>query len=217
MSGFATLIVFLPCVICLLLWSIALHIKIFPLVLVAVFARALSGRLFWNLFFASRMDRDGFKDWKASVNYSFLNQPYVIKPSIAMIADYVVDMLLVYIALRRSIAPIWIFLPFVACQTISALVWGIISDLFNRITCLQVSLVVTMLAVLIMYGVNKGLESGTLLSSFINLVGLHHFTASTQIVIILCIKGLFSCTTIIARAVIADTIYIEAERNNIRI
>jgi hypothetical protein len=181
-----------------------------PLIMFTIGAKALGEWLFWGKFFVTRIDSEkSLKNWRSSTNNDFLlKQPSVIVALLNMLVDSAMDVLLVYMALKTPIPAAWIFLAFVSCQAIAAPIHGMASDYFGRRKSALFSMIMTLLAVMAAMEINGMIESG----SYIHLFGLNHFAASTQMLIVLCAKSLFTGSTVNARAVIADDIQIEAAR-----
>lgn len=211
-SGIATTVGFLPHILALafILFSGMNQNLAEPLIMFTIGAKALGEWLFWGKFFTNRLDSEkGLKNWRSCIkNESFFKNPSTIVALVNMLLDSIVDVVLVQMALKSSISAAWVLMALAGCQAIAAPFQGMISDYLGRRKSAVFSMVVTLLAVMASMEINGMIESG----SYIHLLGLNHFAASTQMLIVLCAKCLLTGTTVNARAVIADDIQVEAVR-----
>lgn len=211
-SGIATTIGFLPHLLAIAFVLVSGMDPKYaqPLVIFTIGTKLLGEGLFWGKFFATKIDSEkSLKNWRSTVNNDlFLKQPSVIVALVNMLIDLIVDVLLIYMTLKTPVPAGWIFFAFVSCQAVAAPIHGILSDYFGRRKSALFSIVMTALAALISMDINGMTTPGT----YIYLFGLHHFTAATQMLIILCAKSFLTGTFVNARAIIADCIQIETKR-----
>ena len=214
-SGLATTLGFLPHIVALGFFLLSMK-NLGPVMILFIFSIAskiLGEWLFWGKFLPFRLDRENtLLTWRSTINKALFHQTNVSLSLIFMLVDFLSDVLIVVVALKTLISPTWLLLVFLGCQSIAAPIQGIISDFFCRKKTLLFSLITTALAVLVSLEIANGLEPGSSPSFYINLLGLNHFATSTQMLIVLCVKGLLVGTTVTCRASIADSIQIETER-----
>ncbi len=180
------------------------------LVVFTIGAKLLGEWLFWK-YYKYRMDsEDRFKKWRLIVNSSLYSHSNVIISVFMIFLDGLVDVMLVYTALKTPMTPVWIFLALFGCQLLSSPIQGVLSDYFSQKKSMLFAAVVGIVTY-ILSGELPVYEKIPDSSQFslLNLIGLSSFTLSMQMVLILCVKGLFGNLAVIARAAIAETIKIE--------
>lgn len=180
-----------------------------PLFIVfAIVIRVTGDWVFWTQMFPKEMDARCFRTWRSSVKDILFSQPNAIKAMLDMFMDVVTDGVLIYLALKASVPPAWIFLAFLGCQAIAAPIQGIIVDRLDRRKYRLLSMIITAVAIF----TSMGLKDGSALAIYARLFGLDHFALSTQMLIILCAKSLLSGSTVIAKSLLAGCIQTEVER-----
>ena len=150
-SGTGTSLGFLPHVLTL---CVLLVMKIPPksvtsLVVFTIAAKLLGEWLFWG-HFQRRMDSEPkLKNWRSVTNQSLLSHPNVYVALLMMFADSLVDITLVYMALKTSIPATLVFLYLLGCQIISAPIQGVLSDYFSQKKSLLFAAFIGMLCILL--------------------------------------------------------------------
>jgi len=206
-SGAGTALGFLPHVLTL---CILLVMKIPPksvtsLVVFTIAAKLLGEWLFWG-HFQRRMDSEPrLKNWRLVTNQALLSHPNVYVALLMMFADFLIDITLVYTALKTPISPTLVFLFLLGCQIISAPIQGVLSDYFSQKKSLLFATFIGMLCIILSLQISPENESAK--NSFSNL--LSSVSVSNLTIILLCVKGLLGNLTVIARAAIAEVIKVE--------
>lgn len=180
------------------------------LVIFTVGAKLLSEWLFWN-HCKRRMDAEPkLQHWRSVVNQSLFSHPNVAISVILILMDGLIDVTLIKIALTTSLPPIWVFLSILGCQFLASPIQGYLSDFLSQKKCLLFANIMALLAVLAVFGIS--LEEGAkepLSNAILTLLGLSSLDPTTQMLFILCGKGLFANLTVMARSAIAKVIKIE--------
>ncbi len=212
MSGISTTVGFLPHILamCFMAFFRGHPPPLMILVLFTLGAKMLCEWAFWGTLFSGRMRHlQNLQNWRESVNRSLLVQPTVVSSLLNILLDSIADVLLIYLALQTSTPPIWIFLGLFGCQAFAAPIHGVISDICNPRSCLMFSMIATVFAFVISMEIGKEMTRS---GNYRELLGLYHFTSSTQMLIVVCVKGLLTSNTTISRAAIAECIKRETER-----
>ena len=206
-SGTGTALGFLPHVLTL---CVLLIMKIPPksvgsLVVFTIAAKLLGEWLFWG-HFQRRMDSEPrLKNWRSITNQSLLSHPNVYVALLMMFADSLVDITLVYTALKTSIPPTLVFLCLLGCQIISAPIQGVLSDYFSQKKALLFAAFVGMVCIFLSLQISPEKESAKdFLSTLASSISVGNLT-----IILLCAKGLLGNLTVIARAAVAEVIKVE--------
>lgn len=214
-SGIGTALGWLPHVLALttLLLNGISPTAILPLAAFTIGARVVGEWIFWNLF-AKRMDSiENFRDWRTTLGPKVYSHPNFMIAAASMAIDAFADFVLVYIALKTSIPPIGAFLALILCQMLSAPIQGILSDYFSQKKSLILAAMVGMLALITAGEIQlDGKTSQPSMLSFLRMIGLSSFVPATQMMFILCFKGLFGNLTVVARGGIASVIKIETQK-----
>lgn len=137
------------------------------------------------------------KNWRASVHQSLLSHPNVVVALLMILTDALVDITLLYTALKTSMPPIWIFLAFLGCQALSSPIQGAISDYFSQKKSIIFALAIGIVSMVLSLELpldGKIQEASTPIS---------------LMTLILCCKGLLGNLTVISRAAIAEVIKVE--------
>lgn len=175
------------------------------LVVFTVGTKLLCEWIFWNEC-KRRMDSEPkLKHWRSVFNQSLWTHPNVTLSLLTMVLDGLIDVLLIKIALTTPLSPIWIFLSILGCQALGSPIQGVFSDFFSQKKCLFFAYVVGLLAMVAILGV-FGQPDESLSSSTSRLLKLTSLAPTTQVLIILCGKGLFANITVLARAGIAKVV-----------
>ena len=196
-SGISTAVGLLPhiSVLCVLLVIGTPSRSITSLVVFTIGAKSLGEWFFWS-YYKKRMDFEPkLKNWRSVVNKSLLSHPNVIIGLIMMFLDVLIDANLIHLALTMSINPFWVFLSLLGCQALAAPVQGVLSDVFSRKKSLLLANVMGLISLLACPMIFSG-EKNIRIPMGTNM----------QIIIILCIKGLFANITVIARAIVAEIV-----------
>ena len=191
-SGVGTALGFSPHVLalCLFLFMGIPARSVAPLVVFTIAAKLLGEWLFWG-HFQTRMDSEPrLKNWRSVTNQSLLSHPNVYVALLMMLADSLIEVTLVYTALKTSIHPALVFLYLLGCQIISAPIQGILSDYFSQKKSLLFAAFIGMLCIFLSLQISQ--ENGIALT-----------------ITLLCAKGLLGNLTVIARAAIAEVIKVE--------
>jgi len=205
-SGTGTALGFLPHVLTL---CVLLVMKIPPksvtsLVVFTIAAKLLGEWLFWG-HFQRRMDSEPkLKNWRSVTNQSLLSHPNVYVALLMMFADSLVDITLVYMALKTSIPSTLVFLYLLGCQIISAPIQGVLSDYFSQKKSLLFAAFIGMLCILLSLQISPENGAKDHLSTLISYISMSNLTIT-----LLCAKGLLGNLTVIARAAIAEVIKVE--------
>lgn len=211
-SGFGTSLGLLPHILtlCVLLMTGIPPRSVTSLIVFTVGAKLLGEWLFWN-HCKRRMDSEPkLKNWRSVINESLLSQPNVIVGLIMILLDAFMDAVLVNVALKTSVPPIWIFLSLLGCQALAAPIQGGLSDIFSQKKSLLFASIMGMIAASAVAGIPlEGKVGETSMYSTISLLSISSFSADVQMLIILCGKGLLANLTVISRAAIAKVIKIE--------
>ncbi|MFI5334938.1 MAG: hypothetical protein ACHQT8_07260, partial [Chlamydiales bacterium] len=170
-------------------------------VLITLGAKALTERFFWKHIFSKEMDSENINGWRSLISIHALLSTSRIKRSIIdSLMDITSDVWLIYLAFKVSVPVSWLFLVYLGSQAVAAPIQGIIADRFARYRL--VSMIITAFAVMTSLGVND-VQTQTL---HVQAFGLDNFSKSTQMLLVIGIKGLLSGTAVMARASIADCI-----------
>ncbi len=214
-SGIGTALGWLPHVLALvtLLLNGITPSAILPLAAFTIGARVVGEWIFWNLF-AKRMDAvENLRDWRSSFGPKVYSHPNFMIASASMAIDAFADFILVYIALKTPLPNVWVFLALILCQMLSAPIQGLLSDYFSQKKSLILAAMVGMLALITAGEVQlDGKTSQTSMLSFLRMAGLSSFVPATQMMLILCFKGLLGNLTVLARAGIATVIKVETQK-----
>ena len=168
-------------------------------------SRVFSEWLFWS-YVPKRLDLDKtLSNWRSSINQTFFSHPNVAIAVLLILVDTVIEIGLIYLALKTSFFSPAILLIFLGCQAISAPIQGVLSDYFNQKNALFLTAIVGILSLVAMIELSTASTALTP-ASLLNLTGLSSLALSTQMLVILCIKGLLGNLAVIARAAIADII-----------
>ncbi|MDN3507102.1 MAG: hypothetical protein P0S96_07730 [Simkaniaceae bacterium] len=213
-SGIATIIGFLPHILFLLGVTLfhGKNITSFFL-LFTIGARILGDWIFWSQIFPRRMDSgENTEAWRSLVKGILYSKPISIGAMFDMVIDAIVDGLLLYVALKVSVYPVLVFLVFSSCQAIGAPIQGMLIFIFTKRNIRLLSVIVSAIATY------AALEVGGLLhiESYENLLGLTQLGKPAAMLIILSAKCLFTGTTVIAKASIAEAIKIETRKKNVK-
>lgn len=203
-AGVATAFAYLPHILFLSVIAVSQskNITLFFLMF-TVGARILGDWIFWSQMFPSRMDsRSEGKDWRLSIKNILLSNPTSIRAAFDIIVDFGIDALLVFMALKASAPPVWIFLVFSACQAIGAPLNGIMIYVFSKKNIRLFSMVVTALAVFAALEINGILPNNVHADMF----GLSNIEKSLAVLLIIGAKCLFTGITVIGKTSIAETI-----------
>lgn len=206
-SGFGTALGLLPHIgtLCILLVFGFPARSVTSLVVFTVGAKLLGEWLFWS-HCKRRMDSEpNLKHWRSVINQSLWTHPNVSISLLMMAMDGFVDALLITMALKTSLLAIWVFLSILGCQALGSPIQGFLSDCFSQKKCLLFANVVGLLAMVAVLGVS-GEADESLSHSILTLLKLSLFAPTTQMLIILCGKGLFANLTVIARGAIAKIV-----------
>lgn len=122
-----------------------------------------------------------------------------------MIVDAVIDAFLLYMAFKASASSVLIFLVFSACQSVAAPAQGILILIFSKKNVRVFSMMITAIATFAALEVNGILHR----ESFANLLDLSQLGKPITMLIILGAKCLFTGTTVIGKATIAEIIKIK--------
>ncbi len=128
------------------------------------------------------------------------SEPVSIRAMFDMLIDLAVDVALIYMALKVA-SPAWIFFVFLGCQSLVAPIQGIIVDKRDPKNYRIFSMIITVLSLVISLQAT-GIASPT----YVHMLGLDHFSAPEQMLMIIGIKNLFSATTVISKASVARCI-----------
>ncbi|MBP7074558.1 MAG: hypothetical protein KBA81_04145 [Rhabdochlamydiaceae bacterium] len=210
-SGISTAFGLLPHILtlCFLLVTGIPPQSVTSLVVFTVGAKLLGEWLFWN-HCKRRMDAEPqLKCWRLVLNQSLFSHPNVVISFILMLVDGVIDMIIINIALKTSIPPIWIFLSFLGCQALASPIQGVLSDVFSQKKCLIFANIMGIIALSVVAGFPLEKAAREPYISVINFLGLSSFVPATQMLFILCGKGLLANLTVIARSAIATIVKIE--------
>ncbi len=126
--------------------------------------------------------------------------PVSIRAMFDMLVDLAVDAALIYMALKVA-SPAWIFFVFLGCQSLVAPIQGIIVDKRDPKSYRIFSMIITVLSLVISLQV-----TGIASPIYVHMLGLDHFSAPVQMLMIIGIKNLFSATMVISKASIARCI-----------
>jgi hypothetical protein len=211
-SGISTSLGLLPH---LLILFIILFTEIPPSALLFMIAFTVGAKflcewLFFN-FCKRRLDsEETLKNWRSVFNKSLLSHPKVIVALLVIVTDICLEITLVFMALKTSLPPIWIFIPLLGCQALSSPIQGLLSDYFSRKKSLIFALAMCFLCTVVVGEISGNIknQAGSVFS-FSNLLGLSSFTTNVQILIIICCKGLLANLTVIGRAAIAEVVKFE--------
>lgn len=216
MSGFWTAIGLLPHILslCVFLTTRIPRHSVTALIVFTIGAKLLVEWLFWKHCF-KRMDSEAkLKNWRAVANQSLLSHPNVIVSLVMALEDTIIDASLVYIALKIPIPSIWVFLALLGSQALSSTIQGFLSDIFSRKKSLLFACIMGILAFMTARAISlDGNAKEVWMSPLLHLLGLASFTPATQMLLILCGKGLFGNLTVIARAAVAEVIAVETIEN----
>ena len=196
MSGFGTSLGLLPHVLtlCFLLFTGVQLDSAMPLIVFTVGAKLLGEWIFWGNCISRMNSERELKNWKSVVNDSLLSQPNIIVALLTMLVDGALDAFLIYLALKTSLPMLCVFISLLGCQILSSPIQGLLSDCFSQKKSLIFAYTAGMLVMAFIYKydlIEKPNE------------------CSTQILYVLCCKGLFANLTVIARAAIAEVIKVE--------
>lgn len=214
-SGIGTALGWLPHVLALttLLLNGISPTAILPLAAFTIGARFVGEWIFWNLF-SKRMDViENLRDWRSSFGPKVYSHPNFIIASASMAIDAFADFVLIYIALKTSLPCPGVFLALTLSQMLSAPIQGFLSDCFSQKKSLILAAGVGMLALITAGEIQLDAKtSQTSMLSFLRMVGLSSSVPATQMMFILCFKGLFGNLTVVARASIATVIKAETQK-----
>lgn len=181
------------------------------LIWLAIGTRFLGDWLFWTRMFPTEMKPH--ENWGSHVKEILLSQPVTIKAKTDLLMDVVTDASLIYMSLRASVPPLWVFLGFFTCYAISAPIHGIIADSSSKMKFRKFSMIVTAIA----FMTSLGISGVSILEFYAQVFGLNAFSASIQMLIILCAKWLFAGTSTIGKSTIAEVLKAEiAEKESER-
>ncbi len=161
---------------------------------------AISTRFLGDWFFWTKM----LPQKTSSLKEILFSHPETVHAMMDLFMDLVQDVVLVYLAFKASASPAWVFFVMLGSQALSAPVKGIVSDRWSRKNFRVFSMIVSVIIVVTALGVCD-IES---LHPYVQLFGLHYFSSSVQMLILLGVKNFLSATTIISNARIADCIAI---------
>lgn len=172
----------------------------FPLLLFIAFA--LTTKFLGDWFFWTHMFLPEIKETKVPIKDILLSKPESIRAILDMVFDLIQDIVLIYVALSVNAAPAWVFFVYLGSQAVAAAIQGIIADRWDRKAVRVFSMVVTVFAIATSMGI-LGVE---FVRPYVQMFGLASFSVPIQALIVLGIKGLFSSTSVIAKAEIAECI-----------
>lgn len=198
-TSFGSIVSILALAICL--W-LGLKISLGIFIFFTALAKLSAEYAFWYMVNKKRADYAEKVTIQFFSNRSILSHPNVVVSLVVLIVDTLADATLVFRALQISLQPSWVLLM-LTCQAISSPIQGLCGDIYSRKKTLLFALFAGLLICVLFATVS--IEIHTAKQSFFTLLGLS-FTASTQMFIVLCLKGLLGNATPIARASIAEII-----------
>lgn len=146
---------------------------------------------------------ESLKDWRIVVNWSLLSHPNVVIASTYFFVDIAMEGVLIYFAIKLGLSPVWAFLALLGAQAAFSTVQGLISDIYSRKNSLLFTFAMGSLAFLAAETIFLG-DRGLL--PLLNALKIPSMELKTQILLILCWKGVFSNVGTVARVAIADVI-----------
>ncbi len=181
------------------------EIPLFLFIAFAVVTRFLGDWLFWAKMFPQEI---GCEEQIFQRKSSFLSNSETIKPMFDMLMDVIADIAIIYLAIKASASPAWIFFVFLGSQAVSSIVQGIVVDRWETKAYRRVSMVIIVLAVI------SSLEVCNISSPdfYRRLFGLNNFSTPIQMLIILCVKNLLSGIPVISKAAMAEYIQAKIEK-----
>lgn len=211
-SGIATTVGFLPHLLFLTVIALSNVTQHAPgLIMFTMVAKLFGEWIFWSCFFNSRMnDEPSQKNWRTIVDRSFFMRPVIISPSLHMLFEGGIDMILMVMALKIGVSPVLICLVLAGSQALFSPVHGIISELISKRSHILFSMIVSFFAVMLSMEICRGASAG----SYLHFFKLEYFVASTQILIVIGAKGLLSSNTVTAKAMVAEEIRDAAKERN---
>lgn len=203
-AGIATAFAYLPHILFLSVIAISQNKNIPSFFLMfTVGARILGDWIFWSQIFPSRMGSvSSMKDWRLSTKDVLISNPTSIRSMFDIIVDFGIDAFLIFMALKTTASPIWIFLVFSVCQSIGALINGMMIYLFSKKSIWLFSTFVTTLIIFATFQMNEATPN----SAHADIFGLFNIEKSIAVLLIIGAKCLFTGITVIGKASIAETI-----------
>lgn len=111
-AGIATAFGYLPHILFLAVVAVSQSKNITPFFLMfTIVARVLGDWIFWSQIFPSKIDSgDSRENWRSSIREILFSKTASMNAMFDMIVDLGIDALLVYMALKASASPVWVFL-----------------------------------------------------------------------------------------------------------
>lgn len=182
------------------------------LLMFTVGAKLLAEWFFWTKSAERLNEKNILRTRRVVPNQELLSHPNFWIPALMIFVDAISEISLISLALKTALSPALILFTFLGCQALSSPIQGAMSDYFSRKNSLLFTLIVSMLILATTGSVllDEAHNNSPLFYLINALYLLSPLTPDSQMIVMLCLKGLLGNLTVISRAAMAELIKIKS-------